>query len=83
MERISIPDANSPTIEQQAGRLIVEAVEEAGLDPREASKNEMARQIIVEWGAGRWTRALTIRTLRNLLVLNPSLAPDTPTSSPK
>jgi len=51
----------------------MDAIREAGLDPRKAISNPMAVQIIQLWGRGEWTRAQVVRTLSNLAILNPGL----------
>ena len=72
--RIDIPDAKPATIHQRAGQICIDAIKEAGLDPLKVAGNAMGIAIIQAWGRGEFSRDDVIHSLRNLLILNPSLA---------
>lgn len=72
--RINIPDAKPPTIAQQAGQLAIDAIREAGMDPRKAAEHPMVCQMLQMWCRGEWTRAQVVHALGNMLILNPGLA---------
>lgn len=59
---------------RKAGQIVVEALREAGLEPRAAYQNPMMQQLVLAWGHGEMTRETFLRACRNMLILNPSLA---------
>lgn len=72
--RIDIPDAKPVDVGRQAGQIVIDAIEEAGLDPLKSAKSDVVRDVIRAWGRGEYSRADVIHVLRMMLILNPSLA---------
>lgn len=70
--RINIPD-EPKTLVAQAGQIVIDAIREAGMDDEKAINVPMVRTLVGMWGRGEKTRDEFIKSLRNLLILNPSL----------
>lgn len=64
-----------PSLEQQAGQIVIDALTEAGMNPRNPSvpQNLMVRELVAAWGRGALTRAHFVKACKNLLILNPKL----------
>lgn len=58
--------------EEKSKRLIA-IMQEVGIDPRKAAKNEMAVQLARQWNAGKIDEVQLMRGLRNLLIFNNTL----------
>ncbi len=79
MEIINIPNAKPavPVVTDEHRRdadFAIKAMREAGIDPRKAYTNPMAQAVVLAWSRCEMSRAGMIHALRNLVILNPSLA---------
>lgn len=68
---IKVPD----TIQDQASQIVVDALIEAGVNPRLRAtlNNRMVQAGVLEWRDGRWTRGQFVANMRKLLIMNPKL----------
>jgi hypothetical protein len=71
--RIDIPDAPVTPVARAAGQLVIDALREAGIDPRKAAGVPMVVQMAGMWARGEWTRDQFVRAARNVGILNPAL----------
>jgi hypothetical protein len=75
--RIDIPSAKPADPALAAADIIIAAIRDAGICPHKAAENRMLREMSQRWVRGElgWSRADFVRACRNVLVLNPGLAP--------
>lgn len=73
--RINIPNRVPLDTVAAAGSIVLDALREAGIEPRSraAQSNPMLAALLSEWGRGVMTRDRFIHACKNLLVLNPAL----------
>lgn len=55
------------------GKIIVDALREAGIDPMKAASNQMICSLVGSWGRAEMTRDEFLHCCRNMAILNPSL----------
>jgi hypothetical protein len=70
VERISIPPRDIP---RQAGKIVLDALREAGIDPRKAYNVPMIRALVQAWGRSEIGREEFISSCRKILILNSSI----------
>jgi hypothetical protein len=58
----------------RAGKIAIDAIREAGLNPQKALGVPMIQAIGRQWAQGKMTRAEFIDNCRKVLILNPGLA---------
>jgi hypothetical protein len=75
--RINIPSRTSihSSTVLAAGQIVVDALREAGINPRSkaAQSNAMLYALVGAWGRAEMTRERFIHACKNLLILNPTL----------
>lgn len=75
LHKLDVPH-DPEKIRNAAGGIVIDALIEAGIDPRKAIRNQMCIALAGEWSQAKMTRAQFVHSCRNLLILNPGLALD-------
>jgi hypothetical protein len=62
----------TPTL-QEAARIVLDALEEVGIDPEKGQHNVMLSCLLASWARDEITRDEFVHAAKNLLILNPKL----------
>lgn len=70
--RIDIPSAKPPSVALAAADILIDAIREAGVDPRKAYGVPIIHDMAVMWRDGEMTRAEFVSGCRKFAILNPA-----------